>query len=405
MTRFLPSRAALGVRPRLGVALLDQVATALGDRTVLLALDNCEHVVAAVRHVADTLLERCINLRIVATSRERIGVDGEQVVLLGPLATEGPASPAIELLTERIEARGGERAETPLLIDIAQRVDGLPLALELVAGRCHSLGAAEVITRLDNESWLLSDHTVPNERHRTIEAVLGWSYELLTEMEQTALQRLSVFASSFTLTAAERVVSIDTDPASMVDEAVGSLVDRSLVERHGDRFRLLETTRQFAARRLAASGRQGAVRARHTDYVVRHVRQIHDGLHGPHEADWVLALDYLWPDIRVVIGRALADDDADTLIDLVVHLALEAFYRRPEALAWIRQLSTVIGIVRDRIAMSFSGRFVGRLDTARRAGQRRARRRRARCLPPERPPDRLATTDRRHRRLLLRRPP
>ena len=347
---------ALGIRPRLGVALVDQVATALGDRPVLLALDNCEHVVVAVRHVAATLLERCNNLRIIATSRERIGVDGEWIVMLTPLAADGPGSPAVELLTERIEARGGERAEADLLVDIARRVDGLPLALELVAGRCQSLGAAEVISRLDNEPWLLSDQTLANERHRTLESVLRWSYELLSEIEQSVLQRLAVFASSFSLGAVERVVTIDnlsgdeaghddSRSAPVVVEAVGSLVERSLVERHGDRFRLLETTRQFAARQLAESGRQDAVEARHTTYVVGHVREIHHGLHGRDEADWVLTLDYLWPDVRVVIGRALADDDADTLLDVVVHLALEAFYRRPEALAWIR---IVVDRYRDR---------------------------------------------------------
>ncbi|HEX4983479.1 MAG TPA: NB-ARC domain-containing protein, partial [Ilumatobacteraceae bacterium] len=353
--------AALEIRPRLGVALVDQVAAALGDRRELLALDNCEQVVASVRSAVATLVERCPQLHVLATSRERIGVDGEWIVALAPLASDGRGSPAVELLADRIEAHGGDRTEMPVLVDVAQRVDGLPLALELVAGPCRTLGAAEVMARLDDEPWLLTDRTVPEERHQTLEAVLTWSYELLSDVERDLLQRLSVFASSFTLAAAERVAAEivsgidDVDyvddraagvgGAARVDEAVASLVERSLLERRGDRFRLLETTRQFAARHLARSGHERAVQAKHTSYVVDRTRETHDGLHGPNEADWVTTLDNEWPDVRVVMRRAFADDDADTVIDLVVYLTFEAFWRRPEAFAWIR---TAVDRYRDR---------------------------------------------------------
>ena len=328
---------ALGIVPRLDVPLVQQMAEAVSERRILIVLDNCEHVAPAVRAVVSTLLERCPRVGVLATSRERLGVAGERVVLVGPLAAEDPASPAVTLLAERIGGLGeGDLADPAVLVDIARRVDGLPLALELAAARCRSLGPGAVLARLDDLA-VLSDPRRSDERHQTLEAVLAWSVNLLTKAERSVLEAVSVFAGAFTLEAAEQVAVHDDRSAAAVDEAMASLVDKSLVHRHHDHFRLLATTRQFAARQLRQSGLELLVSQAHTRYVVERAHVIHTGLRGRDEAEWVVTLDAEWPDARVVVRRALDTDDADTAIALATLYAFEAFWRRPEAFAWISE--------------------------------------------------------------------
>jgi predicted ATPase/class 3 adenylate cyclase len=327
--------AALGIVPRLDTELVDQIADAVSDRRVLIALDNCEHVAPVVRTAVRILLERCPRVGVLATSRERLGVPGEQVMAIAPLDTDDPAAPAVLLLAERIADGGAaEPADAGVLVEIARRVDGLPLALELAAARCRTLGSAEVAARL-NELSLLADRTRTDRRHQTLEAVLSWSFELLTEVERRVLERASVFAGAFSLEAAERVLPCDDLVPTVVDDAIASLVDKSLVVRDAGRFRLLETTRQFASRRLASSGEEAAAAEAHTRYVIDRAPVIRAGLHGRDEAKWVAVLDVEWPDVRAAVRRAFENDDADTVIALVTLYALEMFYRRPEGLAWI----------------------------------------------------------------------
>jgi predicted ATPase/class 3 adenylate cyclase len=331
--------AILGIKPRPdapGIPKVEQIAEAVSDRQVLIALDNCEHVASAVRAVVTTLLERCPRVGVLATSRERLGVPGERIVAVEPLAADDQDSSAVVLLTERIDGQGaGEPVEASVLVEIARRVDGLPLALELAAARCRSLGPGAVLSRL-HELTVLSDPSRPDERHRTLEAVLEWSFNLLSKRDRRVLEAVSVFAGAFTLEAAEQVAGGDVAPAE-VDEAMASLVDKSLVERRGDHFRLLETTRQFSTRQLEGSGFQSSVGQAYCRFVVQRAQVIHAGLRSGDEAEWVLTLDAEWPDVRAVVRRALDEDDADTAIALVTLYAFEAFWRRPEAFAWISE--------------------------------------------------------------------
>jgi predicted ATPase len=329
--------AALGIKPRLDAALAEQIADAVSDRRVLIALDNCEHVAPEIRTAVRTLLERCPRVGVLATSRERLGVPGERVVAVAPLPADDPTSAAVRLLADRIDDGGvAGAADVGALVEIARRVDGLPLALELAAARCRTLGPAEVAARLDELS-LLSDWTRTDDRHQTLEAVLAWSFDLLTDVERRVLERASVFAAAFSLEAAEHVLLGNDLTRTAVDDALASLVDKSLVVRHAGRFRLLEITRQFAARRLERSGDEAVVAEAHTSFVIDRAAVIRTGLHSRDEAKWVAVLDVEWPDVRATVRRALDDDDADTGITLVTLYALEIFYRRPEGLAWIAE--------------------------------------------------------------------
>jgi predicted ATPase/DNA-binding SARP family transcriptional activator len=327
---------AFGVGGEPGGSLLGALTRALEGRRVLLVADNCEHVLDGVVSAVEAILGADVDTVVLCTSREPLGIAAEQVVALPPLGFDGEDSPAVELLRRRIGTSGAETAsELTALVDLAARLEGLPLALELAAARCRSLGVKDVARRLEGRFDLLADrHRSP--RHRSLDAALSWSYELLRPDEQAVFQRLSVFAGAFGLDAAERVAGRGAATAVSVDDAIAGLVDKSLVLRSGDRFRFLDTTRTFAARLLAGSGNDTATRA-HIAWMVDRVAEIRTGLRGPDEKLWVAVLDAEWPDVRAAVDRALEVDDADAVISLVVHLALEAMWRRPEALPWIEE--------------------------------------------------------------------
>jgi predicted ATPase/DNA-binding SARP family transcriptional activator len=325
----------LGVRASRGEDLTDKVATAIGDRDVVVVFDNCEHLLDAMRPLTRVLLERCTGLAVLATSREPLGLTSERTVWVGPLSTSGVDSPAVDLLVERlgIERAELDGAELAMLSEIAARLDGIPLALELVAARCRKLGIIAVGRRLPGHLGRLSDPRRP-ARHQTLDATIDWSYAALGPAEQALLRSLAAFSGWFDLDAVEAVAG---DESADVESIVASLVEKSLLEHDGHRFRLLELTKEFAAHRLSEAGERDAVDTALTRYVRSRVVAIREGLHGRDEGTWVELLDLLWPDVRAVVRRGLDDDDADTVIELVTHLAFEAFWRRPEALAWIEE--------------------------------------------------------------------
>ena len=245
---------ALGVTTRVGVSPVRAAAAALDGRRALVVLDNCEHVRTGSAAAIDVLGEWCA-AAVLATSRERVGTEGEAVIPISPLHAAGVESPAVTLLAERVRNGGAELSDSDMqrLADIAARLDGVPLALELAAARCRTLGVAEVAVRIDDAVGLLGDPTRPTERHQSLERALGWSYDLLADTDRQVLERLSVFAGPFTLEAAEDVAMDGSMTALDVDDAVATLVEHSLVHRDSGLLRLLEITRQFAKRRLAAS--------------------------------------------------------------------------------------------------------------------------------------------------------
>ncbi|MFE3457488.1 BTAD domain-containing putative transcriptional regulator [Nocardiopsis aegyptia] len=265
----------------------ERLAVSLGTRSALLILDNCEHVTEPAAALAVRLLRAAPGLRMLATSREPLGVPGERLHQVRPLRVpcddspaEIAASDAVELFTRRVSASlpsftlDEDNAEA--VATICRRLDGLPLALELAAARVRSLGVRELATRLDDRFQLLGGgSTGLHERQQTLRAMVDWSWRLLTGAERAVLRRLSVHVGVFSLEAAETIAigplpgggRVETADAAAV---LAALVDRSLVVSHQGRegtcFRLLETIRAFALQKLAESGEEREARARHAHH-------------------------------------------------------------------------------------------------------------------------------------------
>ena len=289
---------ALAERTQSGRSAISQLSATLAEREMLVVLDNCEHVVDECARLASALLRAAPRLRILATSREALGVPGEVVWPVPTLAMDA----AVRLFDERASAASPRfqltRDNLAAIEEICRRVDGLPLAIELAAARVPALAPAEIAARLDDCFRVLGGArrgALP--RHETLRATIDWSHNLLPVAEREVLARLSVFAGGCTLAAAERVCAGGEISAADVLGHVCALVDRSLVlaESVGTatRYRLLETVRQYAAERLGATGEATAVRRRHAEYIanvaeatapLRYVRG-NDAMVAPLQAD------------------------------------------------------------------------------------------------------------------------
>ncbi|TDB76132.1 ATPase, partial [Actinomadura sp. KC216] len=235
--------AALGLTERPQTELHTVIIERLGRGGTLVVLDNCEHLLDAVAGFADRILAACPGTRILATSRERLGVTGERIVRVGPLPL---SSHAEALFTDRAMAADPEFAAEPgAVAEICARLDGMPLAIELAAARSAALGASGVLAALDDRLRLLAGGRGADERHRSLRAVLAWSHDLLDAEERGLFRRLAVFAGGFDLDAVLAVTPAAT--AGAVADVLGRLVDKSLVVKAGPgRWRLLETVRAFA---------------------------------------------------------------------------------------------------------------------------------------------------------------
>ena len=276
--------AAMGVQEVPDQAHTETLTARLADRDALVVLDNCEHLLAAAAALAETLARSCGRLAVLATSREPLGVAGEVVWRVpclsvplpvpeeqGPVGTEAlDASEAARLFTDRARAARANFAVTddnaPAVAAICQRLDGIPLAIELAAARARMMSAEHIAEALADRFHLLAGgarSAIP--RQATLRASVDWSYELLPEPERALLRRLSVFAGGLTLDAAERVGAAGEVGRYDVLGLLSALVDKSLVQvnEKGGRYRLLETIRAYAAQELAASGEEVAARDRH----------------------------------------------------------------------------------------------------------------------------------------------
>src|SRR5690606_19093557 len=253
--------AALDVAERPGQPLEDAIADRLGRGRALLVLDNCEHLLDPVAVLVDRLLTVCPAVRVLVTSRERLGVTGERVVPVEPLP---PGSDAVELFLDRAAA-AGFAAGRDVAERICARLDGLPLAIELAAARGTALGAEGLLAALDDNLRLLAGGRGGDQRHRSLRTVLGWSHDLLEEDERALFRRLAVFAGGFGLDA---VAAVAGGTRSAAADVLGRLADKSLVghRRDGGGWRLLETVRAFALERLEESGELPDTRRRHLEW-------------------------------------------------------------------------------------------------------------------------------------------
>jgi predicted ATPase/class 3 adenylate cyclase/DNA-binding CsgD family transcriptional regulator len=322
--------AVLGVREEPGRPMLDTLVDAVGDRYLLVVLDNAEHVLGASAKLADAMMRSCPRACLLVTSREPLGTSGEHVFRITSLAVP-PADLAapgrlaafesVQLFTEHAAMhRQGfalDAANAAAVAAICVRLDGIPLALELAAARLSSLSVPEISSRLDQRFRLLTGGSrTALPRHQTLRALIDWSYDLLNPEERIAADRLSVFAGGWTLEAADAVTSGGGTGEWQVLDHLGALVDKSLVqaeELHGStRYRLLETVRQYAAERLAL--RAGAdldeTRAAHRDYYLDLVETARTHLRGPDEAAWLDRLEIEFDNIRAALAFSVADPDS-----------------------------------------------------------------------------------------------
>ena len=299
---------ALGIAPRPGRAALEALLDALGPQDLLIVLDNCEHLIDACAKTADALVRRCPRVHLVATSREPLGIDGETIYRVPSLSlpasggSEAPeSSDAVALFLDRARAQGAaltvNELTVPVIVSVCQRLDGLPLAIELAAARLRSLSLTGLHDRLDQRFRLLTGGSrTALARQQTLRATVDWSYSLLNGAEQSLLRRLSVFAETFDLDAAEAVCGFGDIAVFDVAELLGALVDKSLVvaEPAGGalRYRQLETIRQFAAERLAESGEdEAAAAAAHCQHYLSVAEAAAPHLRGPDQGNWFARLD------------------------------------------------------------------------------------------------------------------
>jgi predicted ATPase/class 3 adenylate cyclase len=319
--------AVLRVREEPGQPVLDTLADAVGDRHLLVVLDNAEHVLGAVAKLADAVMRSCPQARLLVTSREPLGIGGEHVFRVRPLAVPpaGLAAPgrlaafeSVQLFTERaLMHRQGfavDEANAGAVAAVCVRLDGIPLALELAAARLGSLSVPEISSRLDQRFRLLTGGSrTALPRHQTLRALIDWSYDLLNPGEQLLLDRLSVFAGGWTLAAAEAVTSADDTGDWQVLDHLTALVDKSLVQadesRGSTRYRLLESVRHYAAERLAQ--RPGSeldeTQAEHRDYYLALAETADMHVRGPDETTWLDRVEAEFDNIRAALAYSLTD--------------------------------------------------------------------------------------------------
>ena len=352
----------LGAPDQPGRSPTDALTAWLGDKRVLLALDNCEHLLEACARLASSVLARCPNVRVLATSREALGVGAEVTWRVPSLAVPPPPqpsleealrSPAVQLFVARASrALPGfalTEADAGPVARVCQRLDGMPLAIELAAARVPLLTVAQIERRLDDAIRLLTGggRDAP-PRHRTLRATLDWSHALLTETEQVFLRRLAVFAGFWTLEAAEAVCAGEgIEPADALD-LLGSLVAKSLAQvgQAGEaRFRLLETVRQHAWERLRESGEVELVQRQHAAYYLALAEEAAPHLSGPRQEEWFDRLGEAHDNLRLVLRWAADRGDAETLLRLAV--AIYVFWRLRghvrEAQGWLSQALAATG--------------------------------------------------------------
>ncbi|MEU8797249.1 BTAD domain-containing putative transcriptional regulator [Spirillospora sp. NPDC048819] len=304
-------------------AALDRLAAALGARRLLLVLDNCEHVIEQAAELVERLLRGVPGIRVLATSREPLGLPGEVVWAVPPLDVPGrdddPAgASAVRLFAARAEAASrGFRldAETAGPVgEVCRRLDGIPLALELAATKVRTLGVEGLVDRLDDRFRLLSSgHRGAPARQRTLTAMIDWSWDLLTGPERAVLRRLSVHADGCAAESAEAVCAGEDVPEAEVLDLLVRLVDRSLVvmtERPGEgpRYRLLESVAAYAAERLAEAGEVQRTRAGHSRHYVELAERAERHLYGPDQARWLRRLDTESANLRVALDAATGED-------------------------------------------------------------------------------------------------
>jgi predicted ATPase/DNA-binding SARP family transcriptional activator len=338
-----------------GTGPLDRLVAALADRDEVMVLDNCEHVIEAAAELAGRVLAGCPRMKIVATSRQPLRIDGEILCPVLPLPVP-PARPSVavasygsvRLLRDRAAAVRPDfeldAANAAAVTRICRSLDGMPLAIELAAVWLRMLTPGQLAERLDDRFALLTGGSrTALPRHRTLRAVVDWSWDLLSVPEQVLARRLAAFPGGATLAAAEQVCADDVLPASQVLPALSGLVDKSIIAAAAGqdgselRYRMLETVRTYGLERLAAAGEEPAVRAAFTAYFLNLAEVADPELRSARQRHWLRELIGEQDNMHAALRRAIASQDADTALRFVRALGWYWMLRgqpgEPEALA------------------------------------------------------------------------
>ena len=352
--------AMLDARKRVEGDELDILVGELGGRESLLLVDNCEHLIDAVAHLVAALLPRCSGLRVLATSREPLAVDGEALVPLAPLALPDPddsveqarRAASVRLFAERAAAvRPGfdvDETTLPDVVRVVHGLDGMPLALELAAARLRTLSLPDLTDGLSDRFRLLTtgSRTAP-PRHRTLRAVIAWSWELLDEHERTVAERISVLPGGVTPASATAVCAGTTVPTAGIPDLLAALVDRSLLQLAPGtgRYRMLETIREYGADRLTDTGDLGTARdlaaAQFTELMARHDPQ----LRGPCQLTTMKVIGAEYDNTLAALRHLCATHDSRGAIALALTLTWywQMSGRQPDGVYWLGEALAVPG--------------------------------------------------------------
>ncbi len=350
--------ALFEARTRIDGDELDVLADRLDGRESLLLVDNCEHLIDAVAHLVAALLSRCSGLRVLATSREPLAVDGEALVPLGPLELPGPddgveqarRAASVRLFTERAAAvRPGfevDEATLPGVRQVVRGLDGMPLALELAAARLRTLSLPELADGLSDRFRLLTTGSrTALPRHRTLRAVIAWSWDPLSEYERTVAERVAVLPGGVTLASATALCAGTPVPAPAIPELLAGLVDRSLLQLAPDpgRYRMLETLREYGTERLADTGDLDTVRDLAAGYFAGLLARYDPQLRGPGQLAALRVISAEYDNALAALRRRCDTGDAPGALALGLNLAWywQLFGRCPDAAYWLGEALAV----------------------------------------------------------------
>ena len=354
--------AVFGVTQQQGQTIEKSIVESLGRRRLLLVLDNCEHLIDAAAALAGAIMAQCPRVILLATSREALMIEGEQVCPVAPLGFhEGVRSPAAELFMERARAVAPDfviNDQSDHLSEICRRLDGIPLAIELAAARIRAMSPAQIRARLDDRFRLLTGgprHGL--ERHQTLRHALQWSFDLLSLAERALLSRSAVFVGGFSLEAAESVCAGgEIDDADILDLLDG-LVRKSLVavDRSTEvaRYSLLETMRQFGETELAAMGESEAARNHHAQYFAQDARANFEIWRSPRQIEAYRWLDREMGNLRAAFRWSVDRGDIETACNIAANLGdMGLFQLRDEVKLWAAEIvDAARGIQHRRLPM------------------------------------------------------
>lgn len=317
--------AALRLQQRQGLDIESTVIEYLATRELLLIVDNCEHVLDPSARLVDRIVQHCPQVTVLSTSREALGVEGEQIFAVPPLAVEE----ATELFADRAKAGRPdfdlEREPVGAVAEICRQLDGLPLAIELAAARMRAMSSLDVARRLDTLRLLSGGSRGALPRQQSVTATIDWSYRLLAEPERALFTRLSVFAGGFDLDAAHGVCGDDGADQHDTLDLLAGLVDKSMVTVRSNggrtRYGVLETLRAYGRERLSDNGVDDQYSRRHTAYFAELAQRAAAGMHGPDERAWVERMLPDYDNLRAAFEHAMAAGDIDAALRLITSLS------------------------------------------------------------------------------------